>query len=393
MYKDIEMKLSYYKEQIVKDLISRGIYPDNRLIQSKINAIEMRLAIFRQPDIAEGTKFDVHDINRCIRIIYDDLKILYKLLYEITVNDYKKLNYYIDSHLRELNDMATMYLKKAELESYTTSLGKTVLFKHNDFDVDIVDGGSLIKLGKVSAEQASKVACIADINNADYKNVIVKLKDGDNVVRSNLYNYNHDLLEIPGESKIKKYSTYLSDNQIINNIVELPVIINNINSGKCITLAGKDKIIYKEANADGDIVEEKPVAINALSFKKHSYIDFYVIDGSSITFKFNKKPIATNFNINLNKIKNLNYIHHFFIECDSDFSFDFELEKGEVYAVKENSLIERNKIFYSGQIDIKDFVIVHYLENEYKEFEIEMEVSDHTISIDDINSIMIKKIE
>jgi hypothetical protein len=396
MFKDIELKLNYHKERIITNFIKRGIYPDNRLIQSQLNDIELRLSIFKNPKIKEGSQFNTDIINDSIKYIYDDLAILYKLLYEVTVTEYNRLSYYINSHLRELEDTAQMYLKRANLESYSTALGKSILFKHNDFEIDKKDNNTVINLGKISISDATKIACIGNINNVEHNNVVFKFRESgvDNpaTVSCNSYSYNRDFVVFPGELEKKEYEISISESQKINSTLELPIVATDPNNGKFITLAGKDKILYKMANENGEIIEEKPIAINALSFKSHSYIDFYIVGGSSVTFRFNKKPLATNFNTNVNRIENLDYIHHFFIECDEDFSFDFELERGSVYAIKENTLINQEKFYYSGQVDVKDFMIVHFLSKEPKEYDATVEIYNTSISEDDIESIMIKKI-
>lgn len=396
MFRDIELKLNYHKERIITSFIKRGIYPDNRLIQSQLNDIELRLSIFKNPKIKEGSQFNTNKINDSIKYIYDDLSILYKLLYEVTVSEYNSLSYYINSHLRELENTAQMYLKRANLESYSTALGKSILFKHNDFEIDKKDNNTVINLGTVSISDATKIACIGNINNADHSNIVFKFTEVEsekpNVISCNSYSYNRDFVVFPGELERNEFEINISESQKINSSLELPIVATNSDNGKFITLAGKDKILYKMANENGEIIEEKPIAINALSFKSHSYIDFYVVGGSSITFRFNKKPLATNFNTNANRIENLDYIHHFFIECDTDFSFDFELERGSVYAIKENTLINQDKFYYSGQVDVKDFMIVNFLSKEPKEYNATVEIYNTAISEDDIESIMIKKI-
>lgn len=396
MFTDIELKLNYYKENIINSFIKRGIYPNNKLIQSQLNNIELRLAIFKSYNIKEGSTFNTEKINTAIKEIYNDLSILYQLLYEVTVKEYNKLSYYINSHLRELNDVANMYLKRAELESYSTALGQSILFKHNNFDLDKKNNGTVINLGKVAISDASKIACIANINNVDYSDIVFKFTenstDNPRSISCNSYSYNHDFALFPGELNRNEYEITISESQKINSLLELPIATSNAESGKFITLAGKDKILYKQANENGEIIEEKPIAINALSFKNHSYIDFYVVGGSSISFRFNKKPIATNFNTSTNRIENLDYIHHFFIECDENFSFDFELDRGSVYAIKENTLINQDSFYYSGQVDVKEFLILHFTPKEAIEYDTTIELNNTTITENDIESIMIKKI-
>lgn len=395
MFTDIEMKLNYHKEKIINGFIRRGIFPDNKLIQSQLNDIDLRTSIFKSSEIKAGSKFNTAEFNNAIKAIYDDLVILYKLLYEVTVSEFNKLDYYIDSHLRELEGTANMYLKRAELESYSTALGQSILFKHKDFEIDKNNSNTIINLGKVNISNATKIACIANINNVDPANVVFKFRDNSEepkTISCNSYLYNHDFVVFPGKLDKKEYEITINAMQKINSSLELPVSAANPNSGKFVTLAGKDKILYKQANENGEIIEEKPITINALSFKSHSYIDFYVVGGSSITFRFNKKPIATNFNTNANRIENLDYIHHFFIECDEDFSFDFELEKGSVYATKENTIINQDNFYYSGQVDVKEFLLIHFLASEPVEYNATIELTNASVSEDDIESIMIKDI-
>lgn len=393
MYQDIELKINYHREKIIQSFIKKGIYPDNRIIQARLNSIEMRSSIFKSPQIKEGSNFNVAEMNDCIKNIYEDLSILYNLLYKITVLEYKKLSNYINSHLKELNDTAIMYLKRAELESYTTAIGESIFFQEKEFDIELSDTNTIISLGEIEIEDTSKLACIANINNIEHSNAVFKFNNIDNsdVLLCNSYSYNHDTLLIPGEQQIKEYSYEIQDSQKINGLLELNIYPKSTD-GSFLTLAGKGKILYKKADEDGEIIEETPVAINALSFSGHSYIDFFVVGGSSISFRFNQKPISANFNYSESTIENLDYIHHFFIECDDNFSFDFELDKGSVYAYKENMIINQNAFYYSGQIELNDFLVVQYLPGKKQKYNTWIEIYNTSLSEEDIDSLMIKKI-
>lgn len=393
MYKDIDLKINYHREKIIQSFIKKGIYPDNRVIQAYLNNIEMRSSIFKNPKIKEGSNFDVVEMNNCIKYIYEDLKILYTLLYQITILEYNKLNNYINSHLKELNDIATTYLKRAELESYTTATGESLFFKEKEFDVELLNADTIVDLGEIELENASKIACIANINNVDHSNVVFKFSDtrNNNTLLCNSYSYNHDTLIIPGEQLIKNYNYEIQESQKINGLLKLNISPES-NDGKFFTLAGKGKILYKKANEDGEIIEETPVAINSLNFTGHSYIDFFVVGGSSISFRFNKKPISANFNYSEGVVENLDYVHHFFIECDDSFSFDFELEQGNVYAYKENMIINQDLFYYSGQVELNDFLIVQYLPGEKQRYNACIEIYNTSLSEEDIESLMIKKI-
>ena len=96
-----------------------------------------------------------------------------------------------------------MYLKRANLESYSTALGKSILFKHNDFEIDKKDNNTVINLGTVSISDATKIACIGNINNADHSNIVFKFtevgSEKPNVISCNSYSYNRDFVVFPGE--------------------------------------------------------------------------------------------------------------------------------------------------------------------------------------------------
>lgn len=391
MYKDIEAKFNYHKERIIRSFIKQGIYPNNDLIQSKLNSIELRLSIFKKLIIKEGAAFNTREINEAIKLIYDDLTILYDLLYKITIIEYNNLNQYIQSHLNELQEVSDIYLKKAELETYSTALGKTILFKHNKFNIDKKENIIIIDLGEIEVNEASNIICMAKINNLNYSNIMFKLTNNTNEITSNAYNYNHDIILIPGESSSTSYEYNFKNEQKINGLIELPIRPETL-VGSFMTLGGKDKVLYKKANEHGEVIDENTLNINELSFNTHSYIDFYVVNGTSISFRFNKKPISTNFNVNSNKIENLNKIHHFFIECDSNFSFDFELEKGSIYAFREKTIIERKSLYYSGNIDVKDFLVIQTYEGKPTKYKVQAEIYNSNIAEEDIEGIIIKKI-
>lgn len=392
MYKDIEKKLIYHKENIINAFIKKGIYPNDSLIKFKLESIDERISIFNSPIIKEGSYFDTSHFNKCIKLIYNDLAILYKVLYEINKIEFNQLNQYSKMHINEMQNIADLYLEKSNLEAYSTTLGKTILFLNSNFDLDYKNNVQVINLGQLEIENASEILCIANINNIEYNNILFKFFDGGNTYTVNPYNYNNSTLIMPGNITRNIYEVNLQESQVINGMIELPVNLEILNN-KYLTLGAKDKILYKKANENGEIIEEKPIAINALNFSGHCYIDFYTLNCTGITFRFNKKPIAANFNIDESKITDLDYIHHFFIECDDNFTFDFEIEKGQVFAIKERTLIENDSLYYSGNIkDIKDFVIIETLDGDISKYNTYIEINNSNIKNSDIKSIMIKKI-
>lgn len=393
-YKDVNKKLEYYKKQILQEFVSKGIYPDNSLIESRLKNIDTYLSIFQNYNVVTGNLFNANEYNERLKLIYQDLSFLYELLYELTVLEYNKLQNFINSHLSELNSIVETYNKRAEYENSTTTLGKTLLFKNNSFSIENKDSMTIVNLGNVDISNGSTIACISNINNVSADDIVFKFKDVDkeNWLVTSPYNYNNDLLTMPGELKKTIYEYELQETQKINGPLLLDIVSNVNIKNKYDILGGENKIFVNYKDDDGFIVEEKPLTAESLSFDKKAYINFYVVDGNSISFRFNKKPIATNFPIDTQRIDDLNYIHHFFIECDKDFSFELELDKGKVYAIKETGIISDEKLYYAGSEQVSDFLIIETATGDKKSYEVVMEAHNSNEDID-IESIIIKQLE
>lgn len=393
-YLDVEKKIGYYKQRILQEFITKGIYPDNSLIESRLKSIDSNLALYKNYPVSTGKNFNANEYNERLRLISKDLEFLYELLYELTVKEYNKLQNFINSHLSELNSIVETYDKRAQYENNTTTLGKTLLFKNNSFSIEDRDSVTTINLGKLDISNAAVIACIANINNIKAEDVIFKFRESgkSNWINTSPYNYNNDLLTIPGELRKNNYEYKLQDNQTIKGPLFLDIGTEIEPKNRYDILGGKNRIFVNYKNDDGFIVEENPLTLDSLAFDKKAYINFYVVGGNSISFRFNKKPIAANFPIDTQRVDNLNYIHHFFIECDEGFSFEFEIDKGQVFAIKEIGIISDNKLYYTGSNQIKDFLIIETAIGDLKPYEIKVECYNSNEDID-IDSIIIKQIE
>lgn len=393
-YKDVEKKLQYYKQQVLQELVKKGVYPDDELIESKLKSFDAHMAIFKNYNVVTGKLFNANEYNERLKLIYTDLNILYELLYEITVLEYNKLQNFINSHLAELNSIVQTYNKRAEYENSTTSLGKTLLFQNNSFSIESKDSTTILNLDNLDIPNAAVLACIANINNVKAEDVIFKFRKvgTEQWLNASPYNYNNDILIMPGEKRKTIYEYNLQDSQVISGplLIDIDTDINIKNDYTI--LGGKNNIFVNYKDENGFIVEEKPITLDSLVIKQKAYINFYVIDGSSISFRFNKKPIATNFPIDVQRIDDLDYMHHFFIECDEDFSFQFDIDKGQVYAIKETGLISNNSLYYTGSEKVKDFKIIESATGDVNEYEVKVEAYNSNDAID-IDSIIIKQIE
>lgn len=392
-YLDIEKKLKYYKEDILKQFIAKGIYPDNKLIANYINDIDLNLSIFKNYNKVAGNKFDTNEYNKSMSMIYEDIKILYHMLEELTIKEYNNLQNYINSYINELNSLVDTYKKRADYENNSTTLGETLLFQNNNFTITNENSTTIIKLSPIELEDASTIACIANINTLNKNSdVVFNFKNNEREFNITPYNINNATYKIPGEKKINTFDYALSNDQHTEGSVLLNTnsAINIKNNYKI--LSGKDKFFINNKESNNYSIQNAPINSGVYLFTENSYVNFYLLDGNSITFKFNKKPISANFPLEEPTIKNLNKIHHFYFECDKDFYFEIEIDKGTIYAINEDGIVNNNNLYYTGPNIVKDFHIIETCNEDAKTYDAQLKIFNDNKNNTELDNIVIKKI-
>ena len=109
LYLDQKKKIEYYRQRIIQNFTKKGIYPDDTMISTRLSDIDTKLGIFQYINVGRGETFDTAKFNEDMLRIWQDLKILYELAYEITVKDYEELQLWCEVHLTELQNMANTY--------------------------------------------------------------------------------------------------------------------------------------------------------------------------------------------------------------------------------------------------------------------------------------------
>lgn len=388
MYRDAVIKVDFYKAQIMQELTKRGVYPDEVTVQSRINNIDDRLAIFSYMQAAPGSKFDTEKFNQDMAYIWQDLYFLYKLVYELTVKEYINLKAYVDSHLAELEDMARKYHYKTQLEISSTSLGKTIFFQASGYNTEYKQDKAVISLGSISANKGSRLACILEADNVSADKVVFSF-DGQNC---SPYSYNKDFFKVPGKAKTVTYSYSLPANQLINSSFQLNIAgFTPKAASQYIVFGGKDTIAVYDTSKIQTLVskaQSSPCVI-----PKPGRVEFYVYGGTFINFDFAKQPLSKNFTGT--SISNLKKRHKVVLECDKDFTFNF-LTDGQLYAVKENGVIKDSKLYYPTVVQLQDFLVEEFLPGEtvtYKDVKVTVvgistdSVSINTVAIKELSSL------
>ena len=345
-------KLKFYRDRISQQIIHSGRYPNQFELQHKLNDINLRIAIFQNKLIEEKDVFNTKEFNDKFEAIYQDLLILYKVVYQLSVQKYLDIKSYAEMHLSELEQMAKGYEYKTKFEIESTPLGKTVLFKTNGFEIKTNNNIYTINLGDITISKGSKLACIWDSNVTSDENVIFTIGK----LNCSPFSYNRDYLKIPGQSNYKTYTYEQSEDTVTQTMapMDLDNFIPNYNNNYII-YAGKNYI--KKSVKTGDSVIQRDETSSFYLDDAAGRITFYILNGSYAYFNFSKEPLSKNFSGY--NIESMDTHQKITFEYDSGMAFDFTTD-GIVYAEKEKGIVNNDVLYYPNNLDVPSYYIEEY---------------------------------
>lgn len=361
LYKDMVLKLKHHKEQIIKSFLKKGIYPSNELVSQELSDIDHRLALFKPYKYLPGEKLNIKELNKDLEMIYKDLEILYKILEDLYKTEYNNLLDYVESHIDQLESTVDKYVKRAIEETNSTTLGNTVYFESNSFDISHDDNKLLIDLGTVSLHKGSKIACFVNVNNLENPNIKIDFTNVDSQYDFKClpYNKDNDMAIVPGAMDIQIHNVSFHEDFQITDDIKIP--IENLESKNIYNImAGKDLILVKSLITGKEFLAKFPTESNPVRITEPSHISFYITDGDKFEYKFNMKPDSTNFTTLDSEINIDSDVKKVFISAQKDFTFYFTLNKGSVFAFKEKGIIKDNALFYYGVKSNTDMQIREY---------------------------------
>lgn len=393
-YKDMLLKAKYYKEKIINDFIKKGYFPNNEDIASKLSLIETRTALCETYLSKPGSLFNTKEFNYMFEMIFKDLEFLYTILEDILLNEYSQLKIYIESHLNELESKANLFENRLKEEMSTTSLGKLIFYQTNDWIIDTTDEVTIIDLGIIELNQASKIALFANIDNIENDNISFKLiaDDNKNSFDALPYNFNSDTYIVPGNKDIKESELNLNGRIIVNDNIEINMNVNQNSDYKI--LGGKDKMTVTYSEGDIKLIDFATLS-NTFYADQDCIIEFYCYKNPIIQYNFNKKPDHCNFPISDNYIYTENEdIKKIYLKVSKGFACYFVVDDGEIYASCEDGIIKsNNSISYNGNWNLRDFKILEYINDINKiQYNVKVFISSEKDIISNIKSICIKQI-
>ena len=382
--RDVEEKLKKYRDMIANELMKNGIYPDEISLRKRLEPIDKKLAMFQFIRESEGENFDINKYNQDMSLIYEDLEILYRLVYEFCIEKYESLKGYVDLHLTELEELAKKYSSKADFEISSTSLGETLFFQATGFDVSRENTVAKVNLGTIKAIPGAKIFCTYK-GSSNEEDILFKIGDE----QCTPYSYNGDYVTVPGKPKKVTYTFTKSED--LNTEKSVPITIEGLtpaSENRYIIFAGKDCI--KDIENTGKETVTKKYSGSSVSYTSPGKISFYVRGGSFIKFSFSKSPIAKNFSGYV--MENMESVQKITIDHDASFTVDFETD-GTVFAEKKTGIINEGILYYPAPIDAESFLVEEIKDNERVSIEASMQISNLAINLDPgIDMIAIKEL-
>lgn len=354
MYCDEIEKLKYLRDRVASTLIASEILPDRIAIDKRLASVDAKLALFQTDAARMGDEFDARSFNEGFMLIYQDLLILYKLVYRYSVEKFNATKAYIDSHLTSLEDYANRYSRKAEFEAGGVATGKTIFFKGSGFSPDVEGFYSSYDLGEVTVNKGSKVTFHIDGRSFDVKDAIFQLGD----MRCSAYSVNHDYLTIPGEPSFNLMYYDLPDDVERNatfpmEISDFTPAINN----RYIIYGGKGKISHTDGAYERFYEKDKDISISFA--QKRGKVSFFVIGATYIDMDFTHKPLSQNFAGNSIPSPEKHQLVTFEYGAEN-FAMDLNTD-GAIYAVRRTGVVKDDKLYYpQADPELFDFRIEEY---------------------------------
>ena len=401
IYKDMLEKLKYHKQLIMNAFIRNNYYPSNEEVTAAVQQINARLSLFEAYISKPGDYFNPTEINYCFEMIYKDIQILYQVLESILTNEYAQLKLYIEATLTELEAKADYFYKRCVEETNSTTLGKTLVFEANSWNITTEDQMTIIDLGNHDFVEGSTIACFANINNIDNKSVSFKFTSSniDETIIALPYNlYDNITYKIPGELKVIEKEIKIGSNSIVNDKIKVNHDLIQENNYKF--CSGKNYMVVTYKTTGRTTLVEFPYmsSYNFLAVQD-CFIEFYVVDGNStensnLEYNFNMAPRYQNFSLQDGFIRLDKDIKRIHIDAQKGLTMSFRFDDGVVFAeVLDPIILDNHTLLYNGNIDVRDITIREYVRDSLINYNIKVYIDSIENAINSIDSIYIKELD
>jgi hypothetical protein len=401
IYKDMLEKLKYHKQLIMNAFIRNNYYPSNDEVMAAVQQINARLSLFEAYISKPGDYFNPTEINYCFEMMYKDIQILYQVLESILTNEYAQLKLYIEATLTELEAKADYFYKRCAEETNSTTLGKTLVFEANSWNITTEDQLTIIDLGNHDFVEGSTIACFANVNNIDNKSITFKFTSGkiDETIVALPYNlYDNITYKIPGELKVIEKEIKIGSNSIVNDKIKINYDLIQGNNYKFCSGKNYMVVTYKTTGRT-DLVEFPFMSSYNFLAVQDCFVEFYIVDGnindnSNLEYNFNMAPRYQNFSLQDGFIRLDKDIKRIHIDAQKGLTMSFRYDNGTSYAeCLDPIILDNHTLLYNGNIDVRDITIREYVRDDLINYNVKVYIDSIENAIDSIDSIYIKELD
>ena len=350
-YLDEIEKIKYYRERITEDLLRRGTAANSEQVSKQLDTIDTKLALFSQAYIRSGETFDTDKFNKQKKTIYEDLMVLYKVLYTLANDRFEKARARMRYELDDLRLKAKEY--RYLVDAQTVSVyGNTIFQQANNFDQEYQNGQVVISLGPITVPSGSYLAPMIASDEFDPKDVTFIFIDSDgNELRSSAYNYNKNYIKIAGNYQLHTFSYDSNDKAFGKELISIDRTLYDTDQYNI--FLNKDKIRVRNLDLDSISYAEKRTNLYYKAAGQETD-SFYVYGASfiqlSVVGKIDFKNITDDELLMPAQRQKI-------VLRGSDFSFDIKTD-GTIYADKTEALISGDQLSIANDYDnITDYMV------------------------------------
>lgn len=213
LYLDEIEKIKFYKQRITDQLLSYGIIANKEQVQKRLNEIDLKLAVFSQAYIQSGSEFSVDTFNQQKKDIYEDLTILYMLLYRLAENRVEKTRIKLRYGLDDLRTKVGRFQYLVDAQTVSV-YGETVFHQASDFVQEYIDGQVIIDLGPVTVSSGTYLAPMIASDELNIEDVVFVFTNTDGTeIQSAAYNYAKNYVKVLGNYQLSM-QTFNNDDKI-----------------------------------------------------------------------------------------------------------------------------------------------------------------------------------
>ena len=388
LFKDVLLKTKYYKEEIEKDLIRKGLYDDS--VMDRLDRIDRFLALYNHKTVNLKQEFDVKAFNQGMVYIHKDLQILLQLLETEIIREHQDLKAYAETNLQHLEQLMAYYQDRHQYEMMASHLGHTVFYQNSGFYVQGTTGttGTRVPLGQVNLTTGRRISASMEVDNVQYRYLRLRLENDHETHYLPAYEHFGKFIIIPGD----RQNDYFEFEKPENHPTDQPVVfqIDHIpdNNNQYFLFAGKNKVTVGEGAAQHF---EQVRSNKAILIEEDSTVSFWATGGTFLSFSFTKKPEKTNFGQEYQQALDPEMPRLFHMDVSAGTGVQFSTD-AVFYAVRQQPVIINDYFTAETPPALTHFMVQTIYGGDVRTYDATLEIQDHYVQPSRIKHVAVKQL-